>query len=63
MMVRSDDRLALQNNLQGLFFRFGEKYDTVILSSDPVFLLSLQLSFNHGQGMTGMLEGGTERCI
>jgi len=47
----------------GPFFRIGEKYDTVILTSDPVFLSVLRLSFNHGQGMTGMLEGGTERCI
>ena len=63
MMARSVDRQALWRNPWSLFFRFGEKYDTVILSSDPVFLLCLQLSFNHGQGMTGMLEGGTERCI
>ena len=62
-MVRSVERQALWRNPQGLFFRFEEKYDTVIVSSDPVFPLHLQLSFNHGQGMTGMFEGGTERCI
>lgn len=48
--------------LQTLFFRFGEKYNAVFFTSDPVFLFGLRLSFNHGQGMTGMLEGGTERC-
>ena len=56
-------RLCGANALQGRFFRFGEKYDAVSFTSDPVFLSVLRLSFNHGQGMTGMLEGGTERCI
>lgn len=56
-------RLCGVNALQGRFFLFGEKYDAVILTSNPVFLSVFQLSFNHGQGMTGMLEGGTERCI
>ena len=61
--MRSANFLALQSNLRGRFFRFGKKYDAVIFSSRPVFLPVLRLSFNHGQGMTGMLEGGTERCI
>lgn len=37
-MARPDDRQALWNNLQGLFFRFVEKYDDVIFPSDPFFL-------------------------
>ena len=62
-MMQSVDWQALWSNPQGRFFRFGEKYDAVIFPSDPVFLPDDQLSSNHGQGMTGMLEGGTERCI
>ena len=44
-------------------FLFPEHYSAVFFPSDPVFLFRSPLSYNHGQGMTGKIEGGTERCI
>lgn len=39
-------RQALWSNPWGRFFRFGEKYNAVSFTSNPVFLTCIALSYN-----------------
>lgn len=57
-------RQALWSNPWGRFFRFGEKYNAVSFTSNPVFLTCIALSYNRTECPvhTKRQTGGKEKC-